>query len=103
MQAQLSRLMPMMASMANISCSIEPPMNIRFRYQVFAEDGQSLFDSDFEVYNEEIIQKFLVVQTTINTYLKRSFLEAFWDRSLSLASAKVKVNTLFLYDGESFR
>ncbi|KAL8165473.1 UNVERIFIED_CONTAM: hypothetical protein K2H54_045761 [Gekko kuhli] len=95
MQAQLSRLVPVMASMASISCPVEPPMNIRFRYQVFAGNRQLLFDSDFEAYNEEIIQKFLAVQTTMNTYLNRSFLEAFWDRSLSLASAKVKVLLVF--------
>nr|XP_056713047.1 collagen alpha-6(VI) chain-like [Euleptes europaea] len=95
MQTQLLRLVPAMASMINISCPVEPPMNIRFRYQVFAGNGRSLFDSNFEVYDEEIIQKFLEVQTTMNTYLNTNFLEAFWDSSFSLASTRVKVLVVF--------
>uniref|UniRef100_A0ACB8FUU2 Uncharacterized protein n=1 Tax=Sphaerodactylus townsendi TaxID=933632 RepID=A0ACB8FUU2_9SAUR len=95
MQTQLLRLVPAMASMINISCPVQPPMKIKFRFQVFAGNGLSLFDSDFEMFDEEIIQKFLDVQTTMNTYLNRSFIEAFWDRSFSEASTKVKVLTIF--------
>ncbi|XP_061443604.1 collagen alpha-6(VI) chain-like [Rhineura floridana] len=95
MQAYLPRLMQQIGSMINISCIAESPVNIRFRYQVFSESGQSLFDSDFEAYNEEIIQKFLAMQTTVDTYLNIGFLQSFWDRSLSLASAKLKVLLVF--------
>ncbi|XP_077159547.1 collagen alpha-4(VI) chain-like isoform X2 [Paroedura picta] len=91
MQAQLSIL----ASITDISCLVEPPVRVRFSYHVFAENGQSLFESSFEAYNEEIIQKFLAKQTTTNTYLTRSFLDAFWDRSLKPVTAKVKVLVVF--------
>lgn len=92
LQKYLPKLLHRMESLTNISCTAESQINIRFKYQVFAQNGQSLFDSDFEAYNEEIIQKFLVVQTTVDTYLNADFLQSFWEQSLSLASAKVKVN-----------
>ncbi|XP_044311620.1 collagen alpha-6(VI) chain-like isoform X2 [Varanus komodoensis] len=95
MQTYLPWLMQQQGSMLNISCTAESPVNIRFRYQVFDNSGQALFDSDFEKYNDEIIQKFLAVQTTVDTYLDKDFLQSFWDRSLSLTSAKVKVLLAF--------
>ncbi|XP_053121349.1 collagen alpha-6(VI) chain-like isoform X2 [Hemicordylus capensis] len=95
MQTYLPVLLQRIGSTINISCTAESPVNIRFRYQVFAGNGQSLFDSDFEAYSEEIIQKFLAVQTTVDTYLNIGSLQSFWDRSLSLATAKVKVLLVF--------
>ncbi|XP_053215123.1 collagen alpha-6(VI) chain-like [Podarcis raffonei] len=95
MQVYLPRLFQQMGSVINISCVAESPVNIRFRYQVFSESGQALFDSNFEAYNDEIVQKFLAVQTTVDTYLNAGFLQSLWDRSLSLASARVKVLLVF--------
>ncbi|XP_063003668.1 collagen alpha-4(VI) chain-like [Elgaria multicarinata webbii] len=95
MQMYLPWLMQQLGPMINISCIAQSPVNIRFRYQVFAENGQSLFDSDFGEYNDEIIQKFLAVQTTVDTYLNIGFLQSFWDRSFSQTSAKVKVLLAF--------
>ncbi|XP_066485256.1 collagen alpha-4(VI) chain-like [Tiliqua scincoides] len=95
MQEYLPRLLQQMGTTINVSCITESPVNIRFRFQVFASNGQALFDSDFEAYTEEIIQKFLDVQTTVDTYLNVGFLRSFWDRSFSLASEKVKVLLVF--------
>ncbi|CAM4516559.1 unnamed protein product, partial [Lepidochelys olivacea] len=88
LQKYLPKLLHGMESLTNNSCTVESQINIRFKYQVFAQNGQSLFDSDFEAYGEEIVQKFLVVQTTVDTYLNADFLQSFWEKSLSLASAK---------------
>ncbi|CAM4530965.1 unnamed protein product, partial [Caretta caretta] len=95
LQKYLPKLLHGMESLTNNSCTVESQINIRFKYQVFAQNGQSLFDSDFEAFGEEIVQKFLVVQTTVDTYLKADFLQSFWEKSLSLASAKVKVLLVF--------
>ncbi|CAM5118623.1 unnamed protein product [Natator depressus] len=90
LQKYLPKLLHRMESLTNNSCTLESQINIRFKYQVFAQNGQSLFDSDFEAYDEEIVQKFLVVQTIVDTYLNADFLQSFWEKSLSLTSAKVK-------------
>uniref|UniRef100_A0A8C8RRD2 VWFA domain-containing protein n=1 Tax=Pelusios castaneus TaxID=367368 RepID=A0A8C8RRD2_9SAUR len=95
LQSYLPKLLYRMASLTNISCAAVSQINIRFRYQVFSQNGQSLFDSDFATYNEEIIQKFLTVQSTVDTYLNTDFLQSFWEQSLKLASAKVKVLLVF--------
>ncbi|XP_039379147.1 collagen alpha-6(VI) chain-like isoform X2 [Mauremys reevesii] len=95
LQKYLPKLLHQMESLTKISCTVESQINIRFKYQVFAQNGQSLFDSDFEAYDEEILQKFLVVQTIVDTYLNADFLQSFWEKSLSLASAKVKVLLVF--------
>uniref|UniRef100_A0A8C3XLS6 VWFA domain-containing protein n=1 Tax=Chelydra serpentina TaxID=8475 RepID=A0A8C3XLS6_CHESE len=86
LQKYLPELLHRMESLTNISCTVESQIDIRFKYQVFAQNGQSLFDSDFEAYDEEILQKFLVVQTIVDTYLNADFLQSFWEKSLSLAS-----------------
>ncbi|EMP24982.1 Collagen alpha-6(VI) chain [Chelonia mydas] len=90
LQKYLPKFLHGMESLTNNSCTVESQINIRFKYQVFVQNGQSLFDSDFEAYDEEIVQKFLVVQTIVDTYLNADFLQSFWEKSLSLASAKVK-------------
>ncbi|XP_074844397.1 collagen alpha-4(VI) chain-like [Carettochelys insculpta] len=95
LQTYLLGLLRRMESLTNISCTLESQINIRFKYQVFSQNGKSLFDSGFETYSEEIIQKFLVVQTTVDTYLNANFLQSFWEKSLSLTSAKVKVLLVF--------
>uniref|UniRef100_A0A674KDA6 VWFA domain-containing protein n=1 Tax=Terrapene triunguis TaxID=2587831 RepID=A0A674KDA6_9SAUR len=84
LQKYLPKLLHRMESLTKISCTVESQINIRFKYQVFAQNGQSLFDSDFEAYDEEILQKFLVVQTIVDTYLNADFLESFWEKSLRL-------------------
>ncbi|KAJ7322543.1 hypothetical protein JRQ81_018830 [Phrynocephalus forsythii] len=95
MQTYLPWLLQQIGPMINVSCILTAAVNIRFKYQVFDEDSQSLFDSDFEAYNDEIFQKFWAVQTTVDTYLNRAFLHSVWDKSLSLASARVKMLLVF--------
>ncbi|XP_063160042.1 collagen alpha-6(VI) chain-like [Candoia aspera] len=95
MQASLPWIMQQMSIVNNISCVVESPDDIRFRYRVYTENGQTLFDSGFESYNDEIFQKFWAVQATVETHLTVDFLQSFWDRSLSPDSAKVKVLLVF--------
>ncbi|KAM6450855.1 collagen alpha-4(VI) chain-like [Liasis olivaceus] len=95
MQASLPWIMQQMSIVNNISCTAVSPDDIRFRYQVYTENGQTFFDSGFENYDDEIFQKFWAVQTTVETHLTVDFLQSFWDRSLSPDSAKVKVLLVF--------
>ncbi|XP_010221222.1 PREDICTED: collagen alpha-6(VI) chain [Tinamus guttatus] len=91
----LPRLLVQMKSLPNISCTAGSPPNIRFRFQVLSQTNQIIFDSDFEDYNEEIIQKFLDAQTSIDTYLTADILQAFGDKFFSVTSDKVKVLLIF--------
>ncbi|XP_010005902.1 PREDICTED: collagen alpha-4(VI) chain-like [Chaetura pelagica] len=95
LQGFLPRLLLQMKSLPNITCNSGSPVNIRFKFQVLAQTKLLIFDSDFEVYNEDIIQKFLDAQTTVDTYLNADFLQALEDKFFSVTSAKVKVLLVF--------
>ncbi|KAM6410528.1 collagen alpha-4(VI) chain-like [Pluvialis apricaria] len=95
LQAFLPKLLLQMKSLPNTSCNAGSPVNIRFKLQVLAQTKQFLFDSDFGDYNEEIIQKFLDMQATVDTYLNADFLQALEEKFFSVTSAKVKVLLVF--------
>ncbi|KAM7122024.1 LOW QUALITY PROTEIN: collagen alpha-4(VI) chain-like [Ciconia maguari] len=95
LQAFVPRLLLQMKLLPNTSCNAGSPVNIRFKFQVLAQTKQFIFDSDFEDYNEEIIQKFLDAQTTVDTYLNADFLQALEEKFFSVTSAKVKVLLVF--------
>ncbi|KAJ7397144.1 collagen alpha-6(VI) chain [Pitangus sulphuratus] len=93
LQAFLPRLLLQMKSLPNTSCNA--PVNIRFKFQVLAQNKQFIFDSGFEDYNEEIIQKFLDAQATVDTYLNTDFLQALEEKFFNVTSAEVKVLLVF--------
>lgn len=83
--------MQQLALLSNISCSVPGQFNTMFRYLVPGPNGQLIFDSGFEKYNDEIIQKFLVHQAAKSSHLDVDFLQSLGDNSIRLSSAKVKV------------
>ncbi|NWY00126.1 CO6A6 protein, partial [Nothoprocta ornata] len=91
----LPRLLLQMTSLPNISCTAGSPPNIRFRFQVLSQTNQIVFDSDFEDYSEEITQKFLDAQTSVNTYLNADMLQAFGEKFFTVTSDKVKILLIF--------
>ncbi|XP_014381510.1 collagen alpha-6(VI) chain-like isoform X1 [Alligator sinensis] len=95
LQTDLPRFLQQVESLTNVCCTSESQLNIRFKYQVFGPTGLPLFDSNFEKYNEEIIQKFLAAQITVDTYLNARFLQLLWEDSFEVASANVKVLLVF--------
>lgn len=62
-----------------------------FRYLVPGSNGQLIFDSGFEKYSDEIIQKFLVHQAATSNHMDVDFLQSLGDNAIHLSSAKVKV------------
>ncbi|XP_008518093.2 collagen alpha-4(VI) chain-like [Equus przewalskii] len=95
LQRLLPQLMQQLALLSNISCSVPGQFNTMFRYLVPGPNGQLIFDSGFEKYNDEIIQKFLVHQAAKSSHLDVDFLQSLGDNSIRLSSAKVKVLLVF--------
>ncbi|KAM6375887.1 collagen alpha-4(VI) chain-like [Alca torda] len=95
LQAFLPKLLLQMKLLPNTSCNAGSPVNIRFKFQVLAQTREFIFDSDFEEYNEEIIQKFLDAQTTVDTYLNAGFLQALGEKFFNVTSANIKVLLVF--------
>ncbi|XP_037587861.1 collagen alpha-4(VI) chain-like isoform X2 [Cebus imitator] len=94
LQGLLPELMQQLALLSNISC-ISNQINPRFRYLVPGPNGQLIFDSGFEKYSYEIIQKFLVHQAAKNSYMDVNFLQSLGDNAIHLSSAQVKVLLVF--------
>ncbi|NXC46075.1 CO6A6 protein, partial [Penelope pileata] len=95
LQTFLPKLLLQIKSLPSVCCSTGSPVNVRFKFQVWTQPKQFIFNSDFEDYNEEIIQKFLYAQTTVDTYLNKDFLQAVQENFFSESSAQVKVLLVF--------
>ncbi|XP_074716315.1 collagen alpha-4(VI) chain-like isoform X1 [Strix uralensis] len=95
LQAFLPKLLLQLKLLPNTSCNAGSPVNIRFKFQVLTQTRQFIFDSDFEDYNEEIIQRFLDAQATVDTYLNADFFQALEEKFFSVTFAKVKVLLVF--------
>lgn len=87
----LPRLMQQLALLSNISCDTPGQMDPRFRYVIPGSSGQLVFDSGFEKYNDETIQKFLIHQASVNNRMDTDFLQSLGETTIHLSFAKVKV------------
>lgn len=98
-QQELRRLLPglmqQLALLATISCETPSQMEPRFRYVVPGSSGQFVFDSGFEKYSDEIIQKFLVHQGSVNNHMDVDFLQSLGKTAINQSLAKVKVLLVF--------
>lgn len=101
-QQDLRRLLPglmqQLSVLFNVSCDTAGQMDPRFRYVIPGSSGQLVFDSGFEKYSDEIIQKFLVHQGLVNNRMDVDFLQNLGETAIQLSLATVKV-LLVLTDG----
>ncbi|MBZ3881007.1 Collagen alpha-4(VI) chain [Sciurus carolinensis] len=95
LQELLPELMQQLTLLSNISCGTPGQINLRFRYLLPGSNGQLIFDSGFEKYSDEIIQKFLAHQAAKNSHMDVDFLQSLGDNVIHLSSAKVKVLLVF--------
>lgn len=94
-QQDLRRLLPglmqQLAVLSDVSCDTAGQMDPRFRYVIPGSSGQLVFDSGFEKYSDEIIQKFLVHQGLVNNRMDVDFLQNLGETAIQLSLATVKV------------
>nr|XP_026239761.1 collagen alpha-4(VI) chain-like [Urocitellus parryii] len=95
LQELLPELMQQLALLSNLSCGTPGQINPRFRYLLPGSNGQLIFDSGFEKYSDETIQKFLAHQVEKNSHMDVDFLQSLGDNAINLSSAKVKVLLVF--------
>lgn len=91
LQVSLPELMRQLVSLSNISCSVPGPVSTMFHHLVPGSNGQLIFDSGFEKYSEEVIQKLLIHQTAHSSHMDMEFLLFLGDNAVHLFSAEVKV------------
>ncbi|XP_057595682.1 collagen alpha-4(VI) chain-like [Hippopotamus amphibius kiboko] len=95
LQVLLPELMQELAVLSNISCSVPGLTYVMFRYLVPSAKGQLIFDSSFEKYSNETIQKFLIHQAASSNQMDVDFLQSLGESAIHLSSAKVKVLLVF--------
>nr|XP_033785925.1 collagen alpha-6(VI) chain isoform X2 [Geotrypetes seraphini]XP_033785926.1 collagen alpha-6(VI) chain isoform X2 [Geotrypetes seraphini] len=99
MHTHLSEVLLRMSRLSVICCASGLQAKIRFKYLAVARDGNILFESDFENYSEEILRKYIAVQSTADTSLDVNFLESIWKKANPLPSATEKKIMLIFTDG----
>lgn len=94
-QQDLRRLLPglmqQLAVLSDVSCDPPGQMDPRFRYVIPGSSGQLVFDSGFEKYSDETIQKFLVHQGFVNNRMDVDFLQNLGETAIQRSLATVKV------------
>uniref|UniRef100_A0A8C6QF76 Collagen, type VI, alpha 4 n=1 Tax=Nannospalax galili TaxID=1026970 RepID=A0A8C6QF76_NANGA len=94
-QRFLPELMQQLTLLSNISCDTPGQIDPRFRYLVPGLSGQLIFDSGFESYSDETIQKFLVHQDSKSNRMDEDFLQSLGETATHQSFAKVKVLLVF--------
>ena len=87
----LQELMQELAVLPNISCDVTGQTNVMLRYLVPSSKGQLIFDSGFEKYSDETIQKFLIHQVARSNHMDVHFLQSMGASAIRMSSANVKV------------
>ncbi|XP_072268435.1 collagen alpha-4(VI) chain-like isoform X2 [Pyxicephalus adspersus] len=99
LQQKLNRFLPEVlqhiSTLSNLSCTSGSPVNIQFRYAVPRQDSTFLFESDFEKYNEDILRKYIEVQSSVDSFLNVNFLESLWKKMQTLPTQKTKIILIF--------
>lgn len=95
LQGLLPELMQELAMLSNISCGVPGQTNVMLRYLVPGLKGQLIFDSGFEKYSDEAIQKFLIHQAASSNHMDADFLHSLGNNAIRLSSARVKVLLVF--------
>ncbi|KAM9697299.1 LOW QUALITY PROTEIN: collagen alpha-4(VI) chain-like [Dama dama] len=94
LQWLLPKLMQELAVLSNISCDVTGQTNVMLCYHG-ASKGQLIFDSGFEKYSDETIQKFLIHRGARSNHMDVDFLQSLTESAIHLSYANVKVLLVF--------
>ncbi|XP_010785745.1 collagen alpha-6(VI) chain-like, partial [Notothenia coriiceps] len=90
----LLRFLPEIASSVSsvkTLCCVGPdPIQPKIAFQLLDSDGRSLYDTDFEAYSKEVVDKVMEVQMSGTTYFNTAMLKSFKQRFLDKSKADVK-------------
>lgn len=92
----LPEVLQHISTLSNLSCTSGLSLNIQFRYAALRQDSTFLFESDFEKYNEDILRKYIEVQSTVDSFLNIQFLESLWNKMQTLPKQRTKVRKVLL-------
>ncbi|XP_034057183.1 LOW QUALITY PROTEIN: collagen alpha-6(VI) chain-like [Gymnodraco acuticeps] len=91
----LPEIVRSVSSVKTLCCVGPDPVQPKIAFQVLDSDGRSLYDTDFEAYSKELVDKVMEVQMSGPTYFKTAMLNSFKQRFLDKSKADVKVLVIF--------
>uniref|UniRef100_A0A667YVW4 VWFA domain-containing protein n=1 Tax=Myripristis murdjan TaxID=586833 RepID=A0A667YVW4_9TELE len=98
-QLKLERFLPeivhYVSSMQGLCCTGTTPIKPNIAFRVVSRDGQSLYDFNFEEYNEDVVKKVMNLQMSEATYFNTALLQSFSNKFRAESRAGVKVLVIF--------
>uniref|UniRef100_A0A8C4XD08 Collagen type VI alpha 6 chain n=1 Tax=Erpetoichthys calabaricus TaxID=27687 RepID=A0A8C4XD08_ERPCA len=95
LQVYFPEIMAQISSVAKISCASGSQISVRLGYHLATDTGKVIYDTRFENYSTEIVEKLMTLQTREATFLNERFLQDFADKFTKDSNAKVKVLLIF--------
>ncbi|KAK5921640.1 hypothetical protein CgunFtcFv8_018989 [Champsocephalus gunnari] len=91
----LPEIVRSVSSVKTLCCVGPDPIQPKVAFQVLGSDGRSLYDTDFEAYSKNVVDKVMEVRMSGPTYFKTAMLNSFKQRFLDKSKADVKVLVIF--------
>lgn len=91
---QLKSLLPNIVesvSLVEDLCCLSEPVTTKIAFQVVDRDGSVLYDTDFNVYKREVVEKILTLRVSSPTYFNTALLDSFKNKFKTESNAGVKV------------
>ncbi|KAM6910513.1 collagen alpha-6(VI) chain [Xenentodon cancila] len=94
LQAFLPEVARYISSVSGLCC-ISTPVKPNLAYRVLSPDGQLLYDTGFEAYNEDVVRKVMTLSLTLPTFFNTALLRSFGEKFKAESRAGVKVLVIF--------
>uniref|UniRef100_A0A667Z011 VWFA domain-containing protein n=1 Tax=Myripristis murdjan TaxID=586833 RepID=A0A667Z011_9TELE len=90
----LPEIVHYVSRMQGLCCTGTTPIKPNIAFRVVSRDGQSLYDFNFEEYNEDVVKKVMNLQMSEATYFNTALLQSFSNKFRAESRAWVKVNLI---------
>ncbi|KAG7232267.1 hypothetical protein INR49_009312, partial [Caranx melampygus] len=95
LQTFLPQIAHYLSSAHSLCCVAQKDVETKISYHLIDGDGKSLYDTSFEVYSEDVVQKVMSHPVSQPTYLNSAQLRAFKELFQAKSTANVKVLVIF--------
>ncbi|KAM3873545.1 LOW QUALITY PROTEIN: collagen alpha-6(VI) chain-like [Diretmus argenteus] len=91
----LPEIVHYVSSLQGLCCVGTTPIKPNLAFRLVSRDGRSLYDFNFEGYNEDVLRKVMEVQMSEATYFNTALLQSFKNKFTAESRASVKVLVIF--------
>lgn len=96
LQISLPEIVRHISSVDGLCCLNGTKINTSIAFQVVDGDGKQLYDTDFEVYSEDVLKKVMTLKLSEPTYFNTALLNSFKKMFEAKSRGGVKVRVMLL-------